>query len=183
MSQFDSPLNNLKIASPCSADWNRMDGDERKRFCGDCKLNVYNLSGMTKYDAENLLRLSEGRLCVRYFRRADGTVLTADCPVGWARVKQRVSVFAAAAFSLVLSLFGTLFVISAFGSRGAVMGGISPRPTPTPTPQPLMGDIAEVGVTIRQPDPTPREIKGRSVVGMRTAPTPKLVQIRKSTGQ
>ena len=74
--RYDSPLKNLKVASPCSADWDRMAGDDRKRFCGDCKLHVYNLSGMTKYDAENLLRLSEGRLCVRYFQRADGTVLT-----------------------------------------------------------------------------------------------------------
>ena len=103
MSRFDSPLDNLRIASPCSADWNAMQGDERKRFCGGCMLNVYNLSGMTRYDAEHLLRLSEGRLCVRYFQRADGTVLTRDCPVGWARVKQRVSILAATVFSLVVS--------------------------------------------------------------------------------
>jgi hypothetical protein len=114
MSGFDSPLDNLKIASPCSADWNAMHGDERKRFCGDCKLNVYNLSGMTRYDAEHLLRLSEGRLCVRYFQRADGTVLTRNCPVGWARVKQRVSILAATVFSLVVSLFAGIFVVGFF---------------------------------------------------------------------
>ena len=62
MARFDSPLKNLKIASPCSANWDEMYGDERKRFCGECKLNVYNLSGMTHYDAENLLRNAEGRM-------------------------------------------------------------------------------------------------------------------------
>ena len=62
MAEFDSPLKNLKIASPCTAEWDGMTGNERKRFCGECKLHVYNLSGMTRYDAENLLRLSEGRL-------------------------------------------------------------------------------------------------------------------------
>jgi hypothetical protein len=172
MPEFDSPLNNIKIASPCSADWNRMDGDDRKRFCGDCKLNVYNLSGMTKYDAEHLLRMSEGRLCVRYYQRADGTVLTMDCPVGWAKVKQRVSLFAAAAFSLVLSLFGAMFVVSMFNRRTVVMGKIAPRatPTPSPSPEPLMGAIAI--------ERTPREVKGEYVVGMRVAPTPTLVQGR-----
>lgn len=106
MAIYESPLDDLRVASPCSADWNRMDGDERKRFCAQCRLNVYNLSSMTRYDAENLLRLSEGRLCVRYYQRADGTILTQDCPVGWARVKQRTSLVVATVFSLIASLFG-----------------------------------------------------------------------------
>ncbi|MCC7528421.1 MAG: hypothetical protein IT342_07860, partial [Candidatus Melainabacteria bacterium] len=44
-------LNSIRIASPCHVDWETMTGDERKRFCGDCKLNVYNISEMTKKDA------------------------------------------------------------------------------------------------------------------------------------
>ena len=31
MAKFDNPLNNLKVASPCSQDWNAMIGSERKR--------------------------------------------------------------------------------------------------------------------------------------------------------
>src|SRR5688572_10909823 len=158
MSTFDSPLNNLKIASPCSADWNRMDGDERKRFCLDCKLNVYNLSGMTKYDAENLLRLSEGRLCVRYVQRADGTILTQDCPVGWAKIKQRVSVFAAAVFSLIFSVFGTMFVGGLFLRQTQVVGKMEmPTATPRPKTVPLMGAIA---MPSPSPTPGPREVIG-----------------------
>lgn len=148
MSKFESPLDNIKVASPCSANWDEMFGNERKRFCGECKLNVYNLSGMTKYDAENLLVVSEGRLCVRYFQRSDGTILTADCPVGWAKVKQRLSVVATAAFSMLLTLLGALATV-AFLSKNAdavkrvitpfvparereVMGNIAvPQRTPT----------------------------------------------------
>jgi len=55
---------------------------ERVRHCGECKLNVYNLSEMTQTEAEGLIRKHEGRLCVRYYQRADGTVLTRNCPVG-----------------------------------------------------------------------------------------------------
>ncbi len=107
-------LNNIKVASPCSANWDAMLGDNRKRFCGDCKLNVYNLSDMSKVDAENFLLASEGRVCVRFFRRTDGTVLTQDCPVGWAKVKRKISRTATAAFSLFAGLFGGLFVFGFF---------------------------------------------------------------------
>ncbi|MGI8811808.1 MAG: hypothetical protein ACR2IH_04685 [Pyrinomonadaceae bacterium] len=110
MSENKSPLDNIKIASPCSSDWNGMYGTDRKRFCGECNLNVYNLSGMTKSEAESMLIQTEGRLCVRYFKRADGTIITKDCPVGWAAVRKRLSMYATAAFSLVVCLFtGVLF--------------------------------------------------------------------------
>jgi len=159
MSTYDNPLDNIRIASPCSADWNAMNGDERKRFCGDCKLHVYNLSGMTRYDAENLLRLSEGRLCVRYFKRPDGTILTKDCPVGWAKVEQRVKFITAAAFSLIVSLLGTFFVVSSFRREPEVMGSIS-YATPTPTPVPLMGVMGKVAMPTPKPKRTLREVEG-----------------------
>ena len=52
MKCFTSPLRNVKVASPCPADWDRMIGDERVRFCGQCELNVYNLSAMSEAPAE-----------------------------------------------------------------------------------------------------------------------------------
>jgi hypothetical protein len=59
-----------------------MKGDDRVRFCSQCSLNVYNLSSMKPEEAESLVQQHEGRLCVRFYRRRDGTVLTGDCPVG-----------------------------------------------------------------------------------------------------
>ena len=38
---------------------------------------------MTTAEAAALIRDREGALCVRLFRRTDGTVLTSDCPVGF----------------------------------------------------------------------------------------------------
>jgi hypothetical protein len=112
MKRFTNPLDNIRIASPCSADWNEMLGDERKRFCSQCSLNVYNLSGMTPGEAENLLLTSEGRVCVRFYRRADGTVLTKDCPVGWQAVKRRVSRAATAFVSLCAGIFTGIFAFN-----------------------------------------------------------------------
>jgi hypothetical protein len=165
MSQFDSPLNNIKIASPCRADWEGMFGNERRRFCGECKLNVYNLSGMTRTESENLLEQSEGRLCVRYYRRADGTILTKDCPVGWAKLKKRASMIATAALSLIVSFLAGLSVFAAF-SKKVDLGARLPVPFATPTPkyEPLMGAIA-----IPSPKPTPKQSPtprvGRVVMG------------------
>src|SRR5580765_8057104 len=70
-------LDAISIASPCSASWDDMVGDERARFCGKCEKNVYNLSSLTRAEAEALLVEKEGKVCVRYYQRADGTVLTA----------------------------------------------------------------------------------------------------------
>src|SRR5215475_207159 len=75
-------LHRIRIASPCSADWNLMKGDDQVRFCSHCAKHVYNLSAMTRPDAETLLRETEGRVCTRFYQRADGTVLVQDCPVG-----------------------------------------------------------------------------------------------------
>lgn len=153
MAKFDSPLNNIKIASPCSASWEEMYGNERKRFCGDCKLNVYNLSGMAKYDAENLLMNSEGRVCVRYFQRSDGTVLTADCPVGWEKVKQRLSVCTTAIFSLLIALMGGMFAVAMLRKPAELVRRMT-MPYATPTPQPLMGAIAAPTPSLK---PTPNK--------------------------
>jgi prepilin-type processing-associated H-X9-DG protein len=83
-------LNGLRIASPCDASWEQMEGDDLVRFCRHCQLNVYNLSGMSRREAAAFLREAEGRLCVRFYRRADGTLLTDNCPVGWRAARRRL---------------------------------------------------------------------------------------------
>jgi hypothetical protein len=76
MPQFKNNLDHVRIAAPCYANWDSMFGDERVRFCGQCKLNVYNLSDMTKIEAERLVARADGRLCIRYYMRRDGSILT-----------------------------------------------------------------------------------------------------------
>ena len=102
MKKNHSVLHDIKIASPCKADWNQMTGDEKIRFCQACKLNVYNISQMTTEQAENLIKQKEGRVCVRMYRRRDGTLINQDCPIG--RLKKRLAT-ACGAFSAMVSLF------------------------------------------------------------------------------
>ena len=75
-------LDQIRVASPCPKRWEDMVGDDRKRFCDECKLHVYNLSAMTREEATSLVTSAKGRLCGAFYRRADGTVMTSDCAVG-----------------------------------------------------------------------------------------------------
>lgn len=182
MPKFTSPLDNVRIASPCSADWDQMYGDDRKRFCGDCKLNVFNLSGMTRDEAEALIMNAQGRLCVRFYKRADGTVLTQDCPVGWAKVKHRTRVIATAAFSMLMAILSGVFFVSLFsGQRDAVVG-IMKMPDPKPVPMGVMGNIAIPSNTNTKPSTRPdaNMIMGRVRVTGNTEPNKKPVTIKEA---
>lgn len=104
MATSSANLDHLRIATPCPVSWEEMTGDSRVRFCDHCQLSVYNISELSRSEAENLITSSEGRLCTRLFRRADGTILTKDCPVGLRALRMRVSKRAAAVFAAIASI-------------------------------------------------------------------------------
>lgn len=145
----------IDIATPCEASWDEMRGDDRVRFCSHCKLNVYNLSDMPRADAERLVQQREGKLCVRFFKRHDGTVLTRDCPVGIRAVRQRLVRSVAALAGLLLAMIGS----TAFGSRisrwlpsgfrgptETLTQWVDPTPPPTSCgPPPVMGQMVMGG--------------------------------------
>jgi hypothetical protein len=112
MPETDGLLERMRVASPCRASWEAMEGDERVRFCRECSLHVYNLSEMKRREAEALLVRAGGRLCARFYRRADGTVITKDCPRGLGELRRRVARRAGAALAALLALAG-----GAFGQR------------------------------------------------------------------
>src|SRR5215510_7741491 len=102
------PLGKIRIAAPCKAEWRWMYGNDRVRFCGQCNLNVYNLSAMTREEAEDFIRRVEGRLCVRFYRRSDGTILTKNCPVGLQRIKEKLLRIKTAIATTLLSFLGSM---------------------------------------------------------------------------
>ena len=109
MSEQSFDINKLRVAAPCSAPWESMNGDEKSRHCRSCDLNVYNISEMTATEVENLIEKTEGRICGRLFLRADGTVLSKDCPVGLRAFYQRTTRRAGAALAAVFALFSIGF--------------------------------------------------------------------------
>jgi hypothetical protein len=86
-------LDRITVATPCSAVWDKMVGDDRVRFCGGCEKNVYNLSAMTREEAEALLQETNAGVCVRFYQRADGKVMTQDCAVGVQQKRRRQRAF------------------------------------------------------------------------------------------
>ena len=141
--QDQSSLDSISVASPCHAEWSDMVGSDKVRFCASCQKNVFNLSGMKRDEALDLLRATEGRACVRFYRRADGTVLTEDCPVGVALLvkKAKRATLAAAAVSVgavaaMLAFLGGSFTRKACERIDNVKTGIEN----VIEAQPLMGE-------------------------------------------
>ena len=101
-------VDELRIASPCqSAEWADMKGgDDYARLCTTCDKNVYNLSLMTLAEANDLIRKKEGKLCIELYHRFDGTVLTADCPVGLRTIRRQYLKTRAKAIAFALMIWG-----------------------------------------------------------------------------
>lgn len=131
-----------------------MIGDERVRFCGQCELNVYNLSALTKAQAENLIVRTEGRLCVRFYRRTDGSILTQDCPVGLRALRRRISRIRRAVAGMLLGFFaGASGSCAAKGletvmSEPHVVGVMVSEPKP-PAALPEVGGLQVVDTPIK----------------------------------
>ena len=145
-------LDRIQIAAPCQESWEQMTGNNRVRFCQQCELNVYNLSGMTRRQAAQLVEQSEGRLCVRFFQRADGTVLTEDCPVGLRALRRgahKAMAVGYAVFGLILSAFiscGSKALPDADGDGpggdGSRKGQLTELMGEAVAPTPMLGRIA-----------------------------------------
>ncbi|MCA8949822.1 MAG: hypothetical protein KDE27_09995 [Planctomycetes bacterium] len=174
-------LDTIDVAAPCTADWNAMQGDDRCRFCSQCSLHVFDLSALTRPEAEALVRSRLGgddgssrRLCVRFTRRADGTVLTRDCPVG---LRQRLRRTASRLVAMCTAAFAFLGCRSeprepAVGAAPATpVTPADPATMGQPVDQPqLQGEIAIMGDLV-PPTPEEQAIQGRICV-QPTVPPP-----------
>lgn len=85
-------LNDIRLASPCPMKWDDMEGDGNVRFCRQCSLNVHNFSEMTPDEIAQVIasHTDSGNMCAGWRRRADGTMITQDCPVGWRLVQRKL---------------------------------------------------------------------------------------------
>ncbi len=171
------PLRGVTVASPCQANWSLMQGNEQVRFCGDCQLNVYNLSGMSREAAEALVLNKEGRLCVRFFQRGDGTIITQDCPIGLRAIHKRKTtrLSRVAAVITLVTVMGSFCVGHAEKARTGATVSVSKQKRESrqilmgkpmiqlPSQEPSMGNVA-----------TPP--KNRPVMGEMVAPLPTVMQ-------
>ena len=131
-------LDEIRLASPCHARWEDMNGDDHTRFCGQCNKHVYNFSAMTRVEVGNLIREKEGRLCGRFYRRTDGRLLTTDCPSEARQRRNWLKRIGAAVMAFFLSFTG-----------GCMMGSVeTPKTTRIENlkqkPEPFIGAVAYI---------------------------------------
>jgi hypothetical protein len=138
-------LDQVRVASPCSADWNEMLGDGRVRFCLSCEKNVYNLSAMTRDAAEDLLRERLGNdLCIRFYQRADGTILTEDCPTGVKKKRRKKLALAVAGAGAMAAAAATAFMSQKPTWREGDIGGpVAGGAMYVDEPRTTMGEMIE----------------------------------------
>jgi hypothetical protein len=136
-----SALDNLHIATPCPMKFSDMKGDERKRFCTQCRQNVYNLSKLARAEALQVISNSEEFPCVTFYRRADGTVLTSDCNGGFAQAftekfsrRKKAGLFALVSAAVVALVFAAAAVyaerVRASQVTGALRGPVEHPSSP-----------------------------------------------------
>lgn len=65
MSKFEK-LRKLRVAEPCSENWNEMFGNDRVRFCSHCAKSVNDISAMSPKEALRLVKRTRGNICIRY---------------------------------------------------------------------------------------------------------------------
>lgn len=129
-------LDNLRIASPCNESWDSMVGDDRSRFCARCEKHVHNLSELTRDQAETFLQNVTESACVRIYQRADGTVLTSDCPVGVQKKRVKRLFLATVGAGLAVAAGAVAFwAWEEATMMGSVAGGIQAPVPPTTEPQ------------------------------------------------
>lgn len=183
----------VDVATPCHAEWNSMTGDERSRYCGQCRKQVYNLSAMSADQAVSLIREKEGDLCIRLYRRTDGTVLTSDCPVGVGRVWKRIKAVAAGVTAACVLGCGAVFLPNETFSSIKPAGAGSPVSSTIPLSQrcrelwddlrawlgftpttstPVMGDICITGIIAPLPPPSGPPVTGPGLPTLPESPPP-----------
>jgi len=152
----------FRISSPCPKSWDDLVGDNRLRYCSQCKLNVYNFAEMGREEVERIVRRSEGRICGTLFVRGDRTATLRDCPSARARTLTRRALKVAG--FLLLAGFTWVCRTSERPDRStlpnwiqAALSVIDPEP-PAPfngpqAPKRLMGDV--VCVPSKPPAPPP----------------------------
>lgn len=168
-------LDVIDIPRPCPADWAAMHGNDRVRFCDQCQLHVYNLSALTRDAAEALVTEKEGHLCVRMYRRQDGTVITADCGGGWKLRAKRLGRLTALACAAVLSGIVAPWMAGSGGRTGAFQSAGS---TDASWPVKVLGKVIDSlqGPQAERGEMAVNEIKGDVALpvqgGLRPPPPP-----------
>jgi hypothetical protein len=164
-------LDAIEIPVPCEVPWESMGGNDQVRHCGACRQNVYNVAGFTRAEALHLLSSRAGRVCLRIFRRPDGTVVTSDCRERLRAARKRGWLVFAGALLIVAWAQICAQVVGLMGLRRLTGAGLTGapltrpvaalRPSPVARPLPMMGAPPPLPMMGEVAPPIPQPTMGR----------------------
>jgi carboxypeptidase family protein len=149
MSRKKDKLDRLRIPNPCPADWAQMIGDQQVRYCTECDKYVYNLSNMTRREAEALVSAARGKLCARITRRADGTTVTQEAS-GLHLISRRASPIASAVVTAIMGISSSAAAQPVLHMGKALSGYSQTSAQKDARPQPQEGSSSLVGTVLDQ---------------------------------
>ena len=123
-------LERIEIALPCNADWDEMTGSEQIRYCTECDKYVYNLSAMTRREAEELVATRRSQMCTRMIRDLNGRAITLDSLPPVRLLGRRPGPIARAVVSTILSIAPGAAAISKTPQASARLGRLSSQNEP-----------------------------------------------------
>jgi|AGTN01.2.fsa_nt_gi hypothetical protein len=148
-------LGSVVIAAPCPLSWDSMVGDDKVRHCGGCSKNVYNLSAMTEKEAESFLQVNGATQCMRFYRRADGTIMSDNCPMGLRKIRDRVRNIGRMAAGFVALVLAFPSASAQSGEVKMLRGKPAINRSPATTIPPRIPSYAAGGPMLLQPiEPT-----------------------------
>jgi hypothetical protein len=112
------------IRQKCTADWEKMRGDDRKRLCEHCQKYVYNVSAMSRAEREVFASPANKHECVFYSLRANGEVADLSFLV---RVRRWFPVLRLACWSALVAVL-PVTLTGCMGVRCPRPGEIRPVP-------------------------------------------------------
>ena len=72
-------LDELTVPIQCFVPWDSLNGDDVARHCSSCNQTVHNVSAMSTVEAAAFVAANEHNVCLRFYKRPDGTIITRDC--------------------------------------------------------------------------------------------------------
>ena len=169
----------IQLDKPCRLPWSDLAGDDRTRFCSQCRLYVHNLSAMTSEEAAQFLANRSGRTCVAFAPSASGTPITLDyAPRSSSRAGRTVA--ASLAVAAAATAIAIAHVSAPSHSPPPSVVGMLPLPASQPTTQPatdrwsglLLGEIAPANQCATQPAEPESQKQAPTLMGKIAAPHP-----------
>lgn len=71
-------LDQVTVLDPCPMSWDKMVGDDKVRFCGECQRKVWNFFEMTDAEVVEVMQANPERLCAQIKKTKSGQLLTKD---------------------------------------------------------------------------------------------------------